>query len=244
MDSQTSSLDTSVPSSSRQRGRKRQSTLPKPAAKKQLTDSSNKFYNPLTSTSSAPTDSKRSSPKKQKIFEEVKIHFNLGRDKFVSHSKFKDADYLHLRVFENGIPQKKGIALCPERARSLLDIVHVIDQEAENNWTTTPGGELEYFQHLGYGTYIRAIVSNKKRFYDVRRYWKPENNTVIPTKQGLYMNADEFGELQKLSLLIIESVPAIRDAISCTCWFNPDATLSCPRCYPFPINYGVSNLSG
>ena len=173
--------------------------------------------------------------------EEDGLKVGLGGDKFVTHCKFNGLDYLHLRVFENGVPQKKGIALCPQRARSLLDIAHVVDQEAENNFSITPEGEQEYFHHLGYGTYLRVIVKKSgKRYYDVRRYWKnDENNTVHPTKQGLYMNAEEFAELKKLSIRIIESIRAIGNATACDCWFKPDETLSCPRCYPFPIHYGM-----
>ena len=158
----------------------------------------------------------------------------------MSHSNYKEEDYLHLRVFEDGIPQKKGIALCPNRARSLLDIVDAIDAEADSEWETdTTNSDKEYFHHIGYGTYLRVIKKYNKRYYDVRKYFKAENNTILPTKQGLYMSTSEFGELKRLATDIIQSIPAIRNSTPCDCWFQPNqlAYLFCTRCSPFSHDY-------
>jgi hypothetical protein len=95
--------------------------------------------------------------KKPCIFD--KIH--LGRNKFVSITTYQNQTYLHLRVFEDNLPAKKGIALCPIRARTLLDAVYTIDAEAEFAWSTkSQTDQPEHFVHLGFGTFLRLYKLN------------------------------------------------------------------------------------
>ena len=167
--------------------------------------------------------------KKPNIPEEFKAH--LGRDKFVTHTKYNGADYLHLRVFENGLPTKKGIALCVTRTRALLDAIPVVDIEADTALTPS---ESEYSYHLGYGTFLRVLCYKGTRYYDVRRYWKPEGHQEpVPTKNGLYMNSDEFAQLKNCITDITKAIPDVLRVNACECWFLPNQLQTCARCFPF-----------
>lgn len=164
------------------------------------------------------------------------IKFSLGNKKFASVSEFRDQVYLHLRVFEDNIPTKKGIALCPTRAKTLLEAVHFIDGEAEYVWNlsqtvTKDSQKREYLLHLGFGTYLKVYIFNNRKYYDIRRYWKPENE-IAPTKTGLCLNELEFQQLRIAAQDITNCIPSLLDVQHCECWFK-DTIQPCSRCFPF-----------
>ena len=173
-----------------------------------------------------------------------KIH--LGNSKFVTISVFNGISYLHLRVFEKDIPSKKGIALCPIRAKSLLEAVYFIDGEAEYAWLTLQASEeREYLYHLGYGTFLKVYYFKDRKYYDIRRYWKPENE-IVPTKNGLCLNEIEFKILKDSSQKLSTCLPNLLDIQYCECWFSPGIIQDCKRCFLLKIKMAecpfVTNL--
>jgi hypothetical protein len=162
------------------------------------------------------------------------LKIELGKDKFLTVNKYNDKNYVNLRNYEGKNATRRGIALCPFRAKTLIGVIDTIDQEAETSWLNSTSGDREYRVHLGYGTFIDIFESDGKRFYDVR-HWRKSEDFIEPvaTKSGLCMNTEEFERLKEYIPTIEGLLPELIQIRKCDCWYQSDPRLTCGRCFPF-----------
>lgn len=176
--------------------------------------------------------------KKQKVVSTELLKIELGDGKFLTVNYYNDQNYVHLRNYDGKYATKRGIALCPIRAKTLIDIVDNLDQEAESSWNNLDVDEdREYKIHLGYGTFLKVFEVHGKRFYDIRRWWKPEDSKFpVATKAGLCMTAEEFINFKNNIPTIEGLLPELIAIRNCDCWYLTDPNLTCERCFPFGLN--------
>ena len=178
----------------------------------------------------------RMEPAKRVLFNQF-IRFHLGRDRYLSTSRFNGEDRVHLRKFDGEIPTRCGIALSLRQTKLLLDVVDTVDCTVDKEWASLNDEEKpEHFIHLGFGAYLKVYKFNGERYYDVRRYWKPPQSTeVVPTKTGLHMNRQEFEKLKQVQTSLLSTFPELFDIVPCDCMTqgNQLAALRCPECNPF-----------
>lgn len=162
------------------------------------------------------------------------LKIGLGNEKFLTVNTYDHQNYVDFRKYEGKYPTKHGIPLCPIRAKTLFEIVENIDKEAETCWRNSIDGEKEYRFHLGYATFVDVFEAHGERFYDIRRWWKPENSIkTFPTKYGLCMNVQEFERFKEYIPTIEGLLPELIQIRHCDCWFLTDPNLTCERCFPF-----------
>jgi hypothetical protein len=174
--------------------------------------------------------------KKRKVCKETNIllKIGLGNGKFLTVNNCNDQNYVDLRNYEGQYPTKRGIALCPIRTKTLLDIIDNIDQDAETSWITSTDERREFRVHLGYGTFLNIYEVRGKRFYDVRHWRKSEDSKEpVPTKSGLCMKAAEFHRFKEFLPTIEGLLPELISIRTCECWFLSDPNRTCDRCFPF-----------
>lgn len=171
------------------------------------------------------------------------LKVELGNGKFLTVNNYNGLNYVHLRHYDydGKYPTKRGVALCPIRARTLFDITRTVDSEAEVNWSSPPA-EREYRLHLGYGTFVTVFEVRGYRYYDVRRFWKPEDSIdPVATKAGVCMNVEEFEKFKEYIPSVNSILPELFNIRNCDCWFLNEITdLNCARCFPFADTKNVS----
>jgi len=176
---------------------------------------------------------------KKEVFD---VEFWPGRRLTLSH--FKGQILVHIREYATTdgkeFPTKRGACFTLGRLRALRDRVAVIDSmlqqlEVNASYNVTIGLDPVYKEHLGGGIY--AVINEKYRGVDLRRYWMPpaQNILIIPTKNGIYLPATQWAALKsKLDELLI-AYPDLMNATVCcnTHDGNQMELYNCRECTPF-----------
>ena len=158
--------------------------------------------------------------------------------KFVSYSRFKGENFIHIRVYENIggrlIPTKRGASFTPGRLRVLLNKTDEIDEQLKLISSSVPceaAAGVQYKTHLGAG--IFAAIDSKFNGVNLRRYWAPEGQAIIvATRNGIFLSAAQWLSMkEKLNELLVKH-PEL--AIAETCFHqNQLGLLDCHECLPF-----------
>lgn len=186
-------------------------------------------------TSEEPVPVKKtlfSKESKSEIFE------HLGRFYWFTTSQYGGESYYHIRIYEQkdgkNIPTKRGIYLLPTQVKQLIDCAGTIEQSADSTFQQNPE-TTEYSSHLGFGTYLTVKKFNGCKWFDIRRFFKPDGCTdPVHTRIGAMLRPEEFARIVQLIPRILEHSPAIKDIQLCDCLFgNQLGYLICKECNPF-----------
>jgi len=110
---------------------------------------------------------------------------DLGRGRRASFREYNGRTLLHLRLYKDGYPTKKGVCLSIDLARVLIALIPQVLQALEN------GTELT----LHISNDIRLRVTEYANV-DVRLFWyPPQSSEQVPTTKGINLRPDEFRTL-------------------------------------------------
>lgn len=159
--------------------------------------------------------------------------------RYLTSSVYRGEHKIHLRRYnEHGYPTKKGIALNVMQAKTLLDCLNSISDDADRIFSClNEGDKFEYSIHLGYGAYITCEKFNGRKYFDVRLYWIPPNcdaKSPVPTTKGVKLREEEFTVLKGQTDVLYLIMPELSEVTDCTCMSgNQLQYLTCGRCNPF-----------
>ena len=183
-----------------------------------------------------------STPTASKTKEVFDTSFWPGRRLMLSN--FNGRTLIHIREYvsmgDKEYPTKKGACFTPGRLSVLRGKIDEIDmmllqQEVNASYNVTVGGEEPlYMAHLGAGIY--ASISEKYHGVSLRRYWMPEGQqAIIPTKNGIYLPANQWIALKFKLDELMATHPGLIDAVECinTHEGNQMGMIECRECTPF-----------
>lgn len=169
------------------------------------------------------------------LVEPTHLQLHLGRDWYFTSSTYNGERMYHFRVFDkNGerlFPTGKGICLRDVQLKRLVD--HSQDTAAEQ----TPA---DYELHLGYGVYVNVKERAGQKWFDIRKFYKPDGAVErLHSKKGAMLSCQEFQRFIELIPKIYQHSPSLKNIQPCDCFAgNPLAYLTCPECNPFDhVNY-------
>lgn len=183
--------------------------------------------------------SDESLPVKKTLFEEkTDILEHIGRFYWFSTSQFRGAPYYHIRKYDQRggktIPTKTGIHLIPAQLKQLIDCAGTIEESADKAIQQNPDTS-EYSVHLGFGTYLTVKIINNFKWFDIRRFFKPDGCTdPVHTRKGAMLRSEEFNRIVELIPRILEHSPELKNIQPCDCLFgNQLGYICCKQCNPF-----------
>ena len=142
--------------------------------------------------------------------ENARCNIELGNDRFVQASEWKDEIRIDVREWEiqndKRVPTKKGISLPLHRWKMLVDMFEFLDQALDE--------KREYATHLGGNVY--ASVKASGICVDIRQHWIPPNQTeVVSTKKGITLRPGEYAKLKDVASVISDFVPELNSVVPC-----------------------------
>ena len=163
--------------------------------------------------------------------------YELGNDKFVSISNFRETLYVHIRVHDKiwGYPTSVGISLKPSRFAILSTIASEVSEKLED---LKKPEHFEYKVHLGGGLY--CVVQSRCFAVNLRRYFVPiDKMCPIPTKKGITLTPSEWKKLIAHMETLKTQYPELNNAVPCgfsESHNNQESAFACLECFPFGAN--------
>ena len=162
--------------------------------------------------------------------EKTRCNIELGNNRFVQASEWKDEIHIDVREWEikdgKQMPKKKGISLRLHRWKMFVDILEFLDQSLDE--------KREYATRLRGNVY--STVKASGICVDLRQHWLPPIQTdVVPTKKGITLRSGEYDKLKDVASVICDFVPELNSAVPCSYrsdHMNQLGFLSCPECNP------------
>lgn len=147
---------------------------------------------------------------------------DLGNDRYVQVSEWKEELRVDLREWNGNVPTKKGISLTLMRYKNFVEVTETVDKALLDKES--------YERHLGGNVYCTV----KGSCVDIRQYWKPEEE-VVPTKKGLCLRPLEYKRLKELITEVGQTLPELDTVVPCYLQgdhMNQLGMLSCTECNP------------
>ena len=131
--------------------------------------------------------------------------------------------------------QSRPVRLCPEQVAELFISLNTIDEEATTAWVNiTENEKHDFSHHLGWGIFLTVMPYRGKRYYDIRKWWMPQNSPSIKARRtGIRLGEREFAKLNDLKAVIFAAIPEIERAEPCLRCRNQSEYMRCERCQPF-----------
>ena len=130
----------------------------------------------------------------------------------------------------------KTVKLSLTQVWELFRVFLLIDDQADIRWEKSTTVDKEHFsEYIGFDFYVSVMLFKGKRYYDIRRWWKPKSqDDAVPTKEGIRFNAAEANTLRGLKDELFEDIPDLDLINLCPC-LGPAQFFeiqSCDRCMP------------
>ena len=158
------------------------------------------------------------------------MEFDLGSNKYLTVSDFKDVTYVHVRQFEQGkngkIPTKVGVHFTPQTFDSFIVAIRDID-EARLEMLKNPKDSTKMTHISG-----QIFATVKKYSVDLRWYYKSKDG-IKPTKRGVWLSVSAWLKLKDVAIKLKNDVQVLRDAKRCL--FTHESlrvALQCKECLP------------
>ncbi len=154
----------------------------------------------------------------------TRCDIHIGNGRYVRVQEWKGDLRVDIREWDKKIPTKKGVSLPLGRWKHFVESVETIDDALNTKY-------LEFYNnHLGGNVYctVEGVC------VDIRQYWKPAD-TVIPTRKGICLRADEYKRLKDSIPQIGQTLPELDAFVPCYLQSdhqNQLGMLSCAECNP------------
>jgi len=160
------------------------------------------------------------------------MELNLGKQKFLT---IKDNNSSNCRTKLWHQFNGKCIQLSNIQTKMMLDGLDIIDNGANIAWEhLNAESKREYQYHLGYGVNLTLSLYQGARYYDIRKWWLPENsNTPRPTRVGITLNASQMTLLCQSRNAIMQTIPELEEIEPCQCFLDIVSYAKCLRCNPW-----------
>ena len=159
------------------------------------------------------------------------MEIDLGKHKYFYITLNTNNDEQRIELCTR--PEGKSIRLCAVQTKMLLDGLDIIDNGATIAWEHLDAeAKHEYQYHLGFGVNLTLSLFRNSRFYDIRRWWIPPNQTnAVATRTGITLNTDQAKLIREARDKIIQTVPELEEIGPCECWLE-NSYINCRRCNP------------
>jgi len=154
----------------------------------------------------------------------------LEKDIFLIVREWLGEAIVELRLFENGLPSRKGLDFPPQRWNSLMCSTDEINKALQG--VIKGESNISYESHIGGNVFVQ--VTSPYRVVDIRqRYFK--DGRLYYTKVGIKLHPQGWQKVLDTRCTVIDCIPNLDDHLPCFMredHQNQEGALTCPECSP------------
>lgn len=149
---------------------------------------------------------------------------HLGRDRYVVHSHLNGENKFHFRQMGVDGQFVKGLSLNSQQWYKLSKC----NEEVQKCLSSQD----VFIRHLGAGRNLTVKMHMASRIIHIRQYWKPNDSSPLPTKEGIALTVEEWCKLTEWFDIPIR-IEGWKPCIERDDHANQFGCLECPECTPW-----------